>query len=241
MKHNCPTCGKPMLQKTSNYHYKESGLDNVFLENVTVYKCSCGITYPSIFRVPRLHALIAERLLEKPALLEGEEIRFLRKTLSMSSKGFSEALGVGLTTYSKWENNRQQHSAPNDRAIRAMYIILKGIQAPEAKEILKNLALTRHGKPDRGFVIVAEKVDDDYVTNWNLVTESMAEESIRVWVTSGVTSRTTAQHPVFVANYPNIMYGSVPINNELIQTGTSSYAFDFREGDIYHGAEKAQI
>jgi YgiT-type zinc finger domain-containing protein len=81
MKIKCPKCGQVIESKIGNYRYKESGLDNVYLRNILVYECSCGVSYPSIFRIGRLNELIAETLLEKQTLLSGKEIKFLRKSL----------------------------------------------------------------------------------------------------------------------------------------------------------------
>jgi YgiT-type zinc finger domain-containing protein len=200
VKNICPNCGKPILKKTSTYHYKESGLDHVYLENVSVYECPCGTVYPSVFRVARLHELIAKSLLEKSSLLEGKELRFLRKTLLMSSKSFSQALNVGLTTYSKWENNRQQHSATNDRAIRAIYIILKGIQTKEGQRILENLAKTGVEQPKKSTVIVATRLNDDYVVRWRLVMESQGQAITKVWVGTGEVSKTSSGPQGLFAN-----------------------------------------
>jgi len=172
MKDKCPECGKVIYRKTSNYWYKESGLDNVFLENIPVYECSCGISYPSIFRVPWLNDLIARTLLKKPALLNGKEIRFLRKNLFLPATAFSEALSVRKDTFSKWENDIQKHSEGNDRLIRATYTILKGISGKDAQKLFKYLAKIQLGKQHIKDLIIAAKLEDDYVVARRLITET---------------------------------------------------------------------
>ena len=115
MELKCIECGKPTKRKIDSYQYLESGLDNVFLQNVPIYECNCGAKYPSIFRMGYLNELIGETLLEKQSLLSGKEIKFLRKNLYLSSKDYANALGVGTTTLSKWENEKQ--TADSDPAI----------------------------------------------------------------------------------------------------------------------------
>lgn len=174
MKIKCPNCNKFMSSSIGRHEYTESGLRNVYLENITIYNCSCGLTIPSIFRVGRLNDLIAEKLLLKPALLNGNEITFLRKNLRLSSKSFSKMLGIDNTTFSKWENERQIHRESNDRLIRTLYMLLRGISGVHSDDILKSLTETKLKKLPYGFLITAEKVDDDYVVAMTVFNEAQA-------------------------------------------------------------------
>jgi|GEM_PF-1380580 len=183
MKKKCPECGMTIRKGIGNYRYKESGLDNVWLENLPVYQCSCKVVSASIFQLRRLHELIGRRLVEKPALLNGKEIRFLRKSIYLSSKAFSKRLGVGKTTLSKWENGSQQHSASHDRLIRETYMILKGFSREDSASVLERLAGIRLKKPDIHMLLIAEKVKRDYRINWRLVVEGSAEDVLKVWGT----------------------------------------------------------
>ena len=176
MKIRCPECGQAIESKIGNYRYKESGLDNVYLKNIPVYECSCGISYPSIFRIGRLNELIAETLLEKQTLLSGKEIKFLRKSLHIPSKEFSRDLGLNNTTLSKWENEHQQHSEINDRLIRWVYMIRKGVKKKDAQDILKILSKIKLKGQDTNDAIVAEKFNDDYIVNLRSVPETQASE-----------------------------------------------------------------
>ena len=184
MKDKCQKCGKAIDESIGNYRYKESGLDNIYLENIPVYECECGVSYALIFRVARLNELIARTLLEKSSLLNGKEVRFLRKNLYLSSKDFSEALSVGKDTFSKWENSRQQHSEKNDRLIRATYMILKGIERQDAQKLLKYLAKIRLAKSDIDSLIIAERWEDDYYVTWKPIVGGQTEKFVGIWVFS---------------------------------------------------------
>jgi putative zinc finger/helix-turn-helix YgiT family protein len=175
MKTKCHVCKAPLFKEFSSYRYKESGLDNVYLENIPIYKCiACGTVFPSIFRLPRLNELIAEALLEKPALLNGKEIKFLRKSLHFSSKDFSDLLGVGKTTLSKWENGRQQHSEANDKHIRSQYMLHKGFSPSKALKIIHHLLKSNLKKSVNDFVITAAKIKDDYIVTWKEIGGTIA-------------------------------------------------------------------
>ena len=153
MKIKCQKCGNFVSSKVATYQYKESGLDNIFLENIPVYDCPCGISFASIFRVPRLNELISKELLKKPSLLRGNEIRFLRKSLYMSSKAFATKLSIGKTTFSKWENDLQPHRVAYDKFIRLLYMLHKGIDGKETKDILSMFDKIQIGDQDFEYII----------------------------------------------------------------------------------------
>jgi putative transcriptional regulator len=170
---NCSRCGKPMRKAIGNHHYLESGLDNVYLENIPLYKCpDCQIEYPSFFRLGRLNDRIALTLVQKPALLTGNEIKFLRKNLRMPSHMFARQLGVGKTTLSKWENDLQKHSEGHDRLIRATYALEKGLTSEQQQTIQKFLKTISLKGSSSQSVIIAEKVQEDYVLRYEPVVES---------------------------------------------------------------------
>lgn len=171
----CDQCGEAAHKKVGHYRYNESGLDNVYLENIPIYECFCGASFPSIFRLHRLNELIASTLLKKLALLSGNEIKFLRKNLHVPSKLFAQKLGVDKTTLSKWENEAQKHSEGFDRLIRMTYIIEKGINRQEQLNIQKQLGGIRLRKSSTDLVIIAEKVKNGYTIRYRPVIESRSE------------------------------------------------------------------
>ena len=101
----CHDCGTDMVCKTEIYHYKECGLDNVFLEGVDVCACDkCGEKAVRIPCMPDLHKLIAKRIVFQKQPLGGNEIRFLRKNAGLSATRLAELIGVRLETVSRWES-----------------------------------------------------------------------------------------------------------------------------------------
>ena len=180
----CPKCKQTIHSKIGNHWYKESGLDNVYLKNITVYKCPCGVSIPSIFRSARLDELIAETLLEKPALLDGKEIRFLRKSLYMSSKDFSQRLGIGKTTLSKWENGTQRHREGYDRFIRSLYLLYKGTKEKEKRALLKMYDRIQLKEMNVNYIIIADKEGNDYVVNRRPVLSGRGQKLPTVWISA---------------------------------------------------------
>lgn len=85
------------------YHYKESGLRNVWLENgYTVYETAYG-DGTAIDDVDGLHALLALRIAEKKGSLSATELRFLRVHLCLSQASLAKMLGVTDQSVSLWE------------------------------------------------------------------------------------------------------------------------------------------
>lgn len=119
----CPECGRVMktAQKKQRYHYRESGLNNVFIW-VKIHHCAkCGETLPKIPNVKGLHATIADTLFQKPTSLTGPEIRFLRKELGLKAKDLAAFLGVTPVTVSRWETGTHDIGDSTDRLIRCLY------------------------------------------------------------------------------------------------------------------------
>jgi len=116
----CYDCGGVMRSRRSNYRYAECGLSTVNLVNITVYECSCGAIVPEIPHVSDLHRKIVFTLINKPTLLTGEEIKFLRKMADLSGVQLANLLGTHKTNLSKWENGSRRITKKTDCALRLL-------------------------------------------------------------------------------------------------------------------------
>ena len=130
----CPTCGSEMSCRLGEYHYRESGLDNLYLTEVEIWECPCGEEVVGIPNLPGLHDLIARTLVQKKSFLKGGEIRFLRKNLALPAKDFAALLGVDPATVSRWENGKQTPGPLADRFIRMVYAASKGLPLEQVME-----------------------------------------------------------------------------------------------------------
>lgn len=142
----CPNCGSKNIEKrTEDYLYKESGLDNVSLGGITVYKCKdCNEIMPEIPRIEDLHKIIALRIIETNEPLTGKEIRFLRKDMGLSSVELAKQFGVSKVTVSRWENDAEKIGSANDKLIRLRYCLNhlrdlreSGKQEPDNEQLKK--------------------------------------------------------------------------------------------------------
>src|SRR5579864_4182285 len=113
--HECTNCGKQIAHERRNYPYVESGLSNVVLQGIEVADCSkCGNSDVIIPRMAKIHRAIAQGLVNSPARLTGEQLRFLRKHLGLSGEQLGHYLHTDRTKISKWERNEDQIGPATD-------------------------------------------------------------------------------------------------------------------------------
>jgi len=116
----CVDCGNYAVGRPEEYDYTECGLTSVKLLGVMVYRCAhCGSVSPAIPAIGQLHLLIAVSLLQKEALLSGEEVRFLRKVAGLTQAELAEIMGVHKTTPTGWETDAEPIGKENDRVLRS--------------------------------------------------------------------------------------------------------------------------
>lgn len=144
----CDVCGARLVSRRSTakepYHYVLSGLPNVYLVGVEVRRCPKGDgEAPVLVRMDALHAAIARLLIEKPAPLSGDEIRYLRKFAGMQAQDFAARLGMVKATFSRVENGAQRLGPGADKLVRAIAAAARGM-TDEAQAAL--LALEGDGK-----------------------------------------------------------------------------------------------
>ena len=104
------------------YHYKESGLDNVYLVNgFTFHETPYGKGV-AIDNVEALNRAIGQWLIAYPAPLRGAELRFLRLEMEFTQRNLAAILGTTEQTLRLWEKKRRAAMpGPADRLLRALY------------------------------------------------------------------------------------------------------------------------
>jgi DNA-binding transcriptional regulator YiaG len=113
------------------YHYRESGLDNIYLENGYRRQQTAYGEGISIIDTEGLHKAIAQDLISAQQPLNGAELRFLRLEMEMTQKDLAAMLGAMEQTLRLWEKNRKK-ALPGtaDRLLRALYSEYAGGKSP---------------------------------------------------------------------------------------------------------------
>jgi DNA-binding transcriptional regulator YiaG len=104
------------------HQYKESGLDNVYLENgYHIHKTPYGKGV-AIEDSDGLHKAIGRWLVALPKLLNGAELRFLRIEMDTTQRHLAEIIGATEQTFRLWEKHRNKSiPGPADRLVRTLY------------------------------------------------------------------------------------------------------------------------
>ena len=124
----CSTCLLPLqLLSNQTYHFPKSlsGLDNLYLTNMTLEVCSqCGETIPHFYQSPQLLQAIALAISLQPCPLNGDDLRFLRQERALKAKDWAALLRIDPATLSRWEHGEQRFSPQADTLIRTLYRLL---------------------------------------------------------------------------------------------------------------------
>jgi DNA-binding transcriptional regulator YiaG len=105
-----------------SYHYKESGLDNIWLDNgFTVHSTPYGEGV-SIENNEGLHRAIGLWLLDQPSPINGAELRFIRLEMELTQRDLAAILGADEQAVRRWEKARGKPvNGPADRLLRALF------------------------------------------------------------------------------------------------------------------------
>lgn len=123
---------------SSGYHYKECGLNNIWLKNgFDVHETEYG-SGVAIHDVEKLHAAIGRDLCGRPRL-DGKEFRFLRRELGLSQKHLGELIGVEEQTISLWEREQQPVPLPSEIMLRTLFMQSVGSDV-KLRETLEEIA-----------------------------------------------------------------------------------------------------
>lgn len=116
--------GHTMTEKVGTTTIEEHGV-RIALRDVRIFKCAqCGIETPAIPKMESLFREAAIAIAKMPNRLGPHEIRFLRKSLGLSSRDFAKKMGVDHTTVSKWERaDDPQDMGPIAQRLLRMFVL----------------------------------------------------------------------------------------------------------------------
>ena len=103
------------------YHYTECGLSNIFLRNGFEVSEFEGEECYAVHDTEGLHKAIGLEILNKTTLLNGEEVRYLRKECGLSQKDLADILGVKDQSVANYEKEITEQLKSSDLVIRLQY------------------------------------------------------------------------------------------------------------------------
>jgi len=138
------------------YHYKESGLDNIYLENgYHIHETPYG-SGVSIEDTDGLHRVIGDWIIETPKPMNGAELRFLRIEMELTQRDLAAILGSTEQTLRLWEKHRKKAlPGPADRLLRILYSEYVGGN-PSIRELVDRLATLDQVEPAKACLTETE-------------------------------------------------------------------------------------
>ena len=130
----CHRCNSAMEGSLERYPYRESGLENVFIERCIIHTCGkCKIRMAVLPDAETAAREIVRTLVLQKKRLDGQSILFIRKAMRLKSVELAEILRVHRVAVSRWENNQVAVEAINDFRLR-LAVIDRVIARPPQKE-----------------------------------------------------------------------------------------------------------
>jgi DNA-binding transcriptional regulator YiaG len=153
----CAECGGPMTAQVRDHHFVESGLENVWLDGLTVLVCPSGHELLVIPAMAKLQRALALAVISSGQRLEPPEVKYLRRYLGLSNQDFAKVMGVSESQASRWANGDEM-GASAEHLLRVL--VLRGVK-PESYpagevEYLKGLA----DAPARGRIALRRRSDE---------------------------------------------------------------------------------
>jgi len=103
------------------YHYKECGLNNIYLANgVTIKETPYGQS-TSIHDIDGLHRAIGLHIANTKGVLNGSEIKFLRHEMDLSQAMLASLLRTTEQTLARWEKGKTHIQGPAQALLTALY------------------------------------------------------------------------------------------------------------------------
>lgn len=104
----------------NEYHYTESGLDNILIAANFVDKDDQGEDIITIPAIGQLHQLIAQVLIDQIGGLSGTEIKFLRTEMGMTQAELANILHRDTQTIGRWERSEVELDPIHDIIMRQL-------------------------------------------------------------------------------------------------------------------------
>lgn len=126
--------------RNGTYHYTESGLDTVFLENGYEYKNHPGGRTVTIQDIDGLHRAIGRALVAKRQRLTGKEFRYLRTELLLSQANLASVLKVTELTIGRWEKGQTEIPLSAEAIVRIMFAETVREKKGRVRDLLERIA-----------------------------------------------------------------------------------------------------
>ena len=106
----------------NNYHYTESGLDNVFIHGCPVMQDDKGEDVFVLKYVNVLHRIISQAIVNHSKGISGKELRFLRSEMALTQAELARFVHKDGQTIGRWERGEVAIDSPAEAMIRVLAV-----------------------------------------------------------------------------------------------------------------------
>ena len=125
-------------QQKAPLHFTLCGLDDVYLANGYEIGNYSGEETLAIKDLEQLHRAIGDSLAREKKVLNGRELRFLRKEMDMTQSELAHLLGLTDQQVARWEKGKSAVSGSTDLLLRVVYLQFLGEQ-PKVSELRSSI------------------------------------------------------------------------------------------------------
>ena len=133
------------MGENSVYHYTECGLDNVWLEGVSISIDDEGDDVLTIRNIGELHRVIAHCIVTRDGAIDGRELRFLRTGMGLTQAELGQILQKEPLTIGRWERGETALDANAETIVRLVAAERLGLDLPMPVEQLARRAVASAG------------------------------------------------------------------------------------------------
>jgi len=118
------------------YHYRECGLDNVYLTGIAPENDDAGETIITIPYINKLLRAIAEGIVSHKKGISGAELRYLRTGMELTQAEFAVIMQKDKQTIGRWERGETPIDSASEAVIRRLAIEKLGLNVNLSMEEL---------------------------------------------------------------------------------------------------------
>lgn len=130
------------VSDSTPYHYRQCGLDGIFLLNGFDWHEHDGERHVVIKDIDGLHIAIGRHLVLHRKALAPKEIKFLRKTLGLSQAELAEDLGKNSQSVARWEKGINDIPGSAEKLLRAIYFAKTATSDSDLEQLRSMLSQT---------------------------------------------------------------------------------------------------
>ena len=129
------------------YRYTECGLESVLIHGIVPHIDDEGDEVITIPHINALHKVIAAALVQRPGLLTGKEIRFLRTEIGMTQAELAQLVHKEALSVGRWERGEVLIDANAETLLRLMVAQRLDLNASTSVEAVSRLSVQTANPP----------------------------------------------------------------------------------------------